>query len=130
MTIKVTADMNAVAGLPIDPEGDQKADPGPDTEEATPSTEGAQEVLLIHIPLEGITQPEGPDHDPDPHLGPGPGLTEEGQGLIPTIINCGQSLGPDPGPREDAVTTPEAVMVPDLHERCFLLICSFLSDPQ
>ena len=109
MTIEVTADMNAVAGLPVDPEGDQDADPSPDVKEVTPSTEGAQ-VLLIDILLEGIAQAEGPD----PDLGPGPGLTEEGQGLIPAIVDRGQSLCPDPGPREDAVTVPEAVMVPDL----------------
>ena len=114
MTIEATADTNAVAGLPINPEGDQEADPSPDVEEVTPSTEGAQEVLLIHILLEGIAQAEGPDHDPDPDLGPGPGLTEEGQGLIPAVINQGKSLGPDPGPGEDAVTIPEAVMIPDL----------------
>ena len=86
-TIKVTADMNTVAGLPIDPEEDQGADPGPDIKEVTPSTEGTAEVLLIHILLEGMAQAEGPDHDPDPDLGSGPGLTEEGQGLIPTIID-------------------------------------------
>ena len=85
MTIEVTADTNAVAGLPINPEGDQEADPGPDIEEVTPSTEGTQEVLLIHILLEGISQAEGPDQD----LGPGSSLTEEGQGLIPTIIDGG-----------------------------------------
>ena len=45
MTIKVTADMNAAAGLPIDPEGDQEADPSPDIKEVTPDTEGAQEVF-------------------------------------------------------------------------------------
>ena len=89
MTIKKTADTNAVAGLPINPEGDQEADPGPDVKEVTPSAEGTQEVLLIHILLEGITQAEGPDHDPDPDLGLGPGLAEEGQGLIPTIVNQG-----------------------------------------
>ena len=93
MTIEVTADMNTAAAigttgsLPIDPEEDQEADPGPDIEEVTPGTEGTKEVLLIHILPEGITQAEGPDHDPDPDLGPGPGLIEEGQGLIPTIIN-------------------------------------------
>ena len=54
MTIKVTADMNATAGLPINPEGDQKADPGPDIKEVTPGTEGTQGVLLTHILLEGI----------------------------------------------------------------------------
>ena len=69
MTIKVTADMNAAAAigtpssLPIDPEGDQEADPGPDIEEVTPSAEGAQEVLLIYVLLEGIAQADGPDHD-------------------------------------------------------------------
>ena len=84
MTIKVTADTNAAAaigttsGLPINQEGDQEADPSPDVDEVTPSTEGAQEVLLIHVLLEGIAQAEGPHHDPDPDLGPGPGLTEEG----------------------------------------------------
>ena len=118
MTIEVTADTNAVAAigttgnLPINPEGDQEADPGPDIKEVTPSTEGAQEVLLIHILLKDIAQAEGPDHDPD--LDPGPGLAEEGQGLIPAIVDQGQSLGPDPGPGEDAVTVPEAMMVPDL----------------
>ena len=49
MTIEMTADMNAEAGLPINPEGDQEADPSPDIEEVTPGTEGAQEVLPIHI---------------------------------------------------------------------------------
>ena len=87
MTIKATAGMNAAAGLPIDPEGDQETDPSPNVKEVTPSTEGTQEVLLIHVLLEGITQAEGPDHDPDPDQGPGPGLTEEGQGLILTIID-------------------------------------------
>ena len=91
MTIKATAETNAAAaigtthGLPIDPE----ADPSPDFKEVTPSAEGAREVLLIHVLLEGIPQVEGPDHDPDPDLGPGPGLTEEGQGLIPAVINRG-----------------------------------------
>ena len=113
MTIEKTADTNAVAGLPINPEGDQEADPSPDVNEVTPGAEGTQEVL-IHILLEGIAQAEGPDHDPDPDLGPGPGLTEEGQGFIPTIVDRGLSLGPDPGPGEDAVAIPEAMMVPDL----------------
>ena len=87
-TIKGTADTNTAAAigttshLPIDPEGDQEADPSPDVEEVTPGTEGAQEALLIHILREGITQAEGPDHNPDPDLGLGPGLTEEGQGLV------------------------------------------------
>ena len=120
MTIEATADLNAATatattgGLPINPEGDQEADPSPDIKEVTPSTENTQGVLLTHILLEGITQAEGPDHDPDPDLGPGLGLAEEGQGLIPAIIDQGQSLGPDPGPGEDAVTIPEAVMVPEL----------------
>ena len=93
MTIKVTADQNAVTAigttgsLPINPEGDQEADLGPDVKEVTPGAEGTQEVLLIHVLLEGITQAVGPDHDPDPGLGPGPGLAEEGQGLVPTIID-------------------------------------------
>ena len=85
MTIEVTADMNAAAGLPINPEGDQEADPGPDIKEVTLGTGGTQEVLLIHVLLEVITQVEGPDHNPD--LGPGPGLAEEGQGLIPTTVD-------------------------------------------
>ena len=116
----MTADPNAVtakgttSGPPINPEGDQEAHPSPDIEEVTPGLEGAQGVLLTCILLEGITQAEGPDHDPDPDLGPGPGFTEESQGFIPAIINHGQSLGPDPGPGEDAVTIPEAMMVPDL----------------
>ena len=108
MTIEATADMNAAAaigttsGLPIDPEGNQEADPSPDAKEVTPGTEGAQEVLLIHVLLEDFAQAEGPDHDPDPDLGPGPGLAGEGQGLVPTIIARGRSLGPDPGPGEDS----------------------------
>ena len=40
MTIKMTADTNAEAGLPIDPDGDQEADPSPDVEEVTPGAEG------------------------------------------------------------------------------------------
>ena len=117
-TIEATADTNAAAaigttgGLPVNPERDQEADPSPDIKEVTPSTEGTQDVLLINILLEGITQAEGPGHDPD--LGPGPGLTEEGQGLIPAIVNRGKSLGPDPGSGENAVTIPEVMMVPDL----------------
>ena len=87
MTIEVTADTNTAAGLPINPEGDQEVDPSPDVKEVTPGAGGAQEALLIHVLLEGITQAEGPDHDPDPDLGPDPGLTEEGQGLVPAIIN-------------------------------------------
>ena len=89
----MTADTNTAAAigttgsLPINPEGDQGADPGPDVKEVTPSAEGTQEVLLIHVLLEDIAQAEGPDQDPDPDLGPCPGLTEEGQGLIPAIID-------------------------------------------
>ena len=89
MTTKTTADTNAEACLPINPEGDQEADPSQDIEEVTPSAEVAQEVLLIHVLLEGIAQAEGPDHDPDPDLGPGPGLAKEGQGLVPTTIDRG-----------------------------------------
>ena len=49
---RVTADMNAAAAigptssLPIDPEGDQEADPGTDIKEVTPGTEGAQGIHL------------------------------------------------------------------------------------
>ena len=71
------------AGLPIDPEEDQEADPSPDIEEVTPGTEGAQEVLPIHILLEGITPAGGPGHDPEPDPGPGLCLTGQDQGLIP-----------------------------------------------
>ena len=77
MTIEMTADVNAETGLPIDPEGDQEADPGPDIEEVTPGTEGAQEVLLIHVLLEGIAQAGSPGHDPEPDPSPGLGLTGE-----------------------------------------------------
>ena len=89
LPFEATADMNATAGLPINPEGDQEADSRPDAKEVTPSTEGTQGVLLTRILPEGITQAEGPEHDPnhDPDLGPGPGLAEEGQGLIPTIVD-------------------------------------------
>ena len=69
--------MNAEAGLPINPEGDQKADPGPNVEEVTPGTEGAQEFLPIHIPLEGIALAGGLDHNPEADLSPGLGLTGE-----------------------------------------------------
>ena len=93
MTIEATPDVNALAaigttiGLSTNPKGDQEADPSPDVKEVTPNAGGTQEVLLIHILLEGISQAEGPGHDPDPELGPGPDLIEEGQGLIPTIVN-------------------------------------------
>ena len=40
MNIEMTADTNAEAGLPTDPEGDQEADPSPDVEEVTPGTRG------------------------------------------------------------------------------------------
>ena len=108
MTIETTADMNAEAGLPIDPEGDQEADPSPDIKEVTPGTEGTQEVLPIHVLLEGIAQAGGPGHDPEPDSSPGLGLTGEGQGLIPAPTNQDQ----DPG--EDVVAIPEAIMIPDL----------------
>ena len=75
MTIEMTADTNTEAGLPINPEGDHEADPGPDIKEVTPGTEDAQEVLPIHVLLEGITQAGGPGHDPEPDPGPGLGLT-------------------------------------------------------
>ena len=90
-TIEPTADVNTVAaigttiGLPIDHEGDQEADSSPNAKEVAADAEGTQEVLLIHILLEGIAQAESPGYDPD--LGPGPGLTEEGQGLISAMIN-------------------------------------------
>ena len=112
----MTADMNAEAGLPIDPEGDQEADPSPDVEEVTPGTEGAQEVLPIHILLEGITQAGGPGHDPEPDPGPGLGLTGEDRGFIPVPTNQDQNQGQgqDQDPRKDIVTIPEAMMIPDL----------------
>ena len=94
-TIKTTADMNTEAGLPIDPEGDQEADSSPHIEEATPGAEGTQEVLPIHVLLEGITQAGGPGHDPEP-------------GPISMPTNQDQ----DPG--EDIVAVPEATMIPDL----------------
>ena len=62
------------AGLPINSEGDQEADPDPDV---TPGTEGAQKVLSIHILLEGITLAGGPGQDLEPDPGPGLGLTGE-----------------------------------------------------
>ena len=54
MTNKTTADTNTEAGLTIDLEGDQEADPSPD-DKVTPGAEGTQEVLPIHVLLEGIT---------------------------------------------------------------------------
>ena len=83
MIIEMTADMNAEAGLPIDPEGDQEADPGPDIEEVTPGTVGAQEVLPIHILLEGIAPAGGPGHDPEPDPSPGLGFAGEDVVTIP-----------------------------------------------
>ena len=47
-TIEMTADTNAEAGLPIDPEADQEADPGPDVEEVTPGTEGSRSSSHSH----------------------------------------------------------------------------------
>ena len=114
MTIKMTADMNAEAGLPINPEGDQEADPGPDVEEDTPGAEGTQEVLPIHVLLEGIAPAGSPGHDPEPDPGPGLGLAAEDQGLVPVPANRDQNQGQDQDPREDVVTIPEAVMIPDL----------------
>ena len=73
----MTADINAEAGLPIDPDGDQEADPGPDVKEVTPGAEGTQEVLPIHVLLEGINQAGSPGHDPKPDPGPGLGLAGE-----------------------------------------------------
>ena len=106
MTIKMTAEMNAEAGLAIDPEGDQEVDPSPDVKEVTPGAEGTQEVLPIHVLLEGIAQAGSPGHDPDP--GPGLGLAGEDQGLIPVPTNQDQDRG------KDVVAVPEAVMIPDL----------------
>ena len=77
MTIEMTADINAEAGLPIDPERDQEADSGPDIEEVTPGAEGTQEVLPIHVLLEGITPAGGPIHEPEPDPSQGLGLTGE-----------------------------------------------------
>ena len=112
----MTADTNTEAGLPIDSEGDQEADPSPDVEEVTPGTEGAQEVLPIHILLEGITQPGDPVHDPEPDPSPGLGLAGEDQGLIPIPANRDQNQGQDQDqdPGEHVVAVPEAVMIPDL----------------
>ena len=114
MTIKMTANTNAEAGLPIDPEGDQEADPGPDIEEVTPGAEGAQEVLPIHVLLEGIAPAGSPGHNPEPDPGPGLGLAGEDQGLIPIPANQDQNQGQDQDPGEDIVTIPEAIMIPDL----------------
>ena len=87
MTIEMTADTNAGAGLPIDPEGDEEADPSPDIQEVTPNTEGTQEVLPIHVLLEGITLAGSPGHDPEPDPSPGLGLTGEDQGLTPVLTD-------------------------------------------
>ena len=83
------------AGLPIDPEGDQEADPGPDIKEVTPGAEGTLEVLPIHILLEGITPVGGPGHDPEPDPSPGLGLTGEDRGLIPVPANQDQNQDQD-----------------------------------
>ena len=116
MTIETTADMNTEAGLLIDPEEDQEADPSPDIKEVTPGTEGVQEVLPIHILLEGFAPVGSPGHDPEPDHGPGPGLTGEDQGLIPIPADWDQNQGQDQNqdPGEGIVTIPEAMMIPDL----------------
>ena len=64
-------------GLPIDPEADQEADPNPDVKEVTPGPEGTQEVLPIHILLEGIKPAGGLGHNPEADPGPGLGLAGE-----------------------------------------------------
>ena len=112
----MTADTNAEPGLPINPEGDQEVDPSSDIEEVTPGAEGTQEVLPIHILLEGIAQASSPGHDPEPDSGPGLGLTGEDQGLIPVPTDQDQNQGQDQDqdPKEDVVTIPEAMMIPDL----------------
>ena len=61
----------------LPPEGDQEADPGPDIKEVTPDAEGAQEVLPIHVTLEGIAEAGSPGHDPEPDPSPGLGLAGE-----------------------------------------------------
>ena len=80
--------MNAEVGLPINPEGDQEADPSPDIEEVTPCAEGTQEVLQ-----EGITKAGGPGHNQLPDPGPGLGLTGEDQGLV--AVDQDQNQGQD-----------------------------------
>ena len=114
MTIEMTADMNAEAGLPVNPEGDPEGDPSPDIKEVTPGTEGTQEVLPIHVLLEGITQAGGPGHNPEPDPGPGLGLTGEDQGLVSIPANQDQNQDQDQDPGEDVVAIPEAIMIPDL----------------
>ena len=113
MTIKMTADKNAEAGLPIDPEGDQEADPGPDVK-VTPGAEGTQEVLPIHILLEGMAPAGSPGHNPEPDPSPGLGLTGEDRGLGPIPTDRDQNQGQDQDPGEDVVTIPETVMITDL----------------
>ena len=112
MTIEMTADMNAEAGLPINSEGDQEADPSPDIKEVTPGAGGAQEVLPIHVLLEGITPAGSQGHDPEPDLSSGLGLTGEDQGLVPVPADQNQDQDQDLG--EDVVTVPEVMMIPDL----------------
>ena len=65
------------ADLPINPEEDQEADPSPDIKEVTPGAEGTQEVLPIHVLLEGIVPSGSPDHDPEADPSPGLGLAGE-----------------------------------------------------
>ena len=104
------------ACLPINPEGDQEADPSPDIKEVTPGTEGTQDVLPIHVLLEGIAPAGSPGHEPEPDPSPGLGLTGEDQGIVPILTDQDQnkSQDQDPGPGEDVVAIPEAVMIPDL----------------
>ena len=109
MTIKMTADTNTETGLPINPEGDQEADPSPDVKEVTTGAEGAQEVLPIHVLLEGIAQAGGPGHDPESDPSPGLGLTED-RHFIPTPAD--QNQDQDPG--EEVVAVSEAIVIPDL----------------
>ena len=77
MTIEMTADTNTEAGLPINPEGDQEADPSPDIKEVTPGAEGTQEVLPIHILPEGVAPAGSPGHNPEPDPVPVLGLVGE-----------------------------------------------------
>ena len=101
------------AGLLINPEEDQEADPSPDIKEVTPGAEGTQEVLPIHVLLEGIVPAGSQDHDPEADPSPGLGLAGEDWGLIPIPINRNHNQGQDQDPKEDVVAVPEAMMIPD-----------------